>query len=316
MFKYIVVQLADNAISYCHYNNVSSDTSLISKEILKKAIRFAMLENLHVTFVYPDRVLPIDYSSIINTVEHVKIVPINYPDISDNDIVVCDSIDKLNYKNISNKQIVVLRIFKSEIFQLPYIYETLCKKIARLNIVVKDIEYSDKKTWSDYKIILQKIGQLIIDDIDNNCQINILSDRLQLIAMNNCNAGDESITLMPNGRFYPCPAFFYDNPNEYFGDLEEGIQIKNEQLFRLDHAPICSHCDAYQCRRCVWLNRKTTLEINTPSKEQCIWSHLERNASGEILKKINNVKANDLFQHISIPDINYLDPFENKNNWK
>ena len=114
--------------------------------------------------------------------------------------------------------------------------------------------------------------------------------------MNNCNAGWESITLAPDGKFYICPAFYQDNLGDV-GDLKNGINIPNPQLYRLDHAPICSHCDAYQCRRCIWLNLKTTLEVNTPSHEQCVVSHLERNAS-RIINSEN------------IPEINYLDPFD------
>ena len=133
--------------------------------------------------------------------------------------------------------------------------------------------------------------------------------------MNNCNAGYESITLMPNGRFYPCPGFYYDNLDEDFGNIEQGVSVRNQQLYKLDHAPICSHCDAYQCRRCVWLNRKTTLEVNTPSKEQCVWSHIERNASGKILSSIRKNLGQMVLQNISIPEIKYLDPFDNRDEW-
>lgn len=120
---------------------------------------------------------------------------------------------------------------------------------------------------------------------------------------------------MPNGRFYPCPGFYYDNIDEDYGDLERGLNVKNQLLYKLDYAPICSHCDAYQCRRCVWLNRKTTLEVNTPSKEQCVWAHIERNSSREILNDINNTYKGTIFSQLSIPAIDYIDPFDNRNNW-
>ena len=93
------------------------------------------------------------------------------------------------------------------------------------------------------------------------------------------------------------------------GDLVNGLDIKNKQLHRLDHAPICKHCDAWQCKRCIWLNHKTTLEVNTPSHEQCVISHLERNASRELLRRINLPNKED------IKEIDYLDPFDKRDEW-
>ena len=76
---------------------------------------------------------------------------------------------------------------------------------------------------------------------------------------------------------------------------------------------MCSHCDAYQCKRCVWLSRKTTLEVNTPSHEQCVVAHLERNASRELLV---NIRKHGMFlPETAIKEIDYLDPFEKREEW-
>lgn len=125
--------------------------------------------------------------------------------------------------------------------------------------------------------------------------------------MNNCNAGICNITLAPNGCFYICPAFYFNNPNDNIGDLQSGVIIKNKQLYQLEYAPICRICDAYQCKRCVWLNRKMTLEVNTPSHEQCIVSHIERNISKSLLDAINQ---NNILIDNKIEEIDYIDPFD------
>lgn len=130
--------------------------------------------------------------------------------------------------------------------------------------------------------------------------------------MNNCNAGVDHITLAPDGLFYICPAFYYEqikneNTNNSIGDITKDIEIKNQQLYRLDHAPICRECDAYHCKRCVWLNRKLTLEVNTPSHEQCIVAHTERNASKRLLEDINKTEA--LIDN-TIENLDYIDPFD------
>ncbi len=146
-------------------------------------------------------------------------------------------------------------------------------------------------------------------------QLNLLTDRMMLTKMNNCGAGDTSITLASDGKFYACPAFYLSNNGYDIGSLEDGLYIKNPQLYCLNHAPICRHCDAWQCKRCIWLNNKTTLEMNTPSHEQCIISHLERNASRQLLIELRK-HGSFLPEHKAIGKIDYLDPFENKNNWE
>ena len=138
--------------------------------------------------------------------------------------------------------------------------------------------------------------------------------------MNNCNAGWENITLAPDGKFYVCPAFYQSDSQTTIedkalaiGDLQNGLDIKNPQLYKLSHAPLCRNCDAYQCKRCVWLNRKTTFEVNTPSHEQCVVAHLERNASRKLLQSIR--KHGEFIPEVDIKEINYLDPFDVRKEW-
>jgi CXXX repeat peptide maturase len=138
---------------------------------------------------------------------------------------------------------------------------------------------------------------------------------MMLTEMNNCNAGDTTITLAPNGKFYICPAFYYNDENDNVGNIENGLDIKNKQLYKLDHAPICRKCDAWQCRRCTWLNRKTTLEVNTPSHEQCVAAHLERNASRNLMLSLRS-KGTFLPDKEEIKELTYLDPFEIATQWK
>lgn len=315
MLKYLVIQLADDSVSYCHYENSSKSEQFISVENLKAAIHFGMVENLNIQFVYPKRALPDGYAEIIETIDHTKIMPLSTPNVESANIVVCNSIAEIENSKLHKEQIVILRISSKEINEVARIYDIAKDKCVRLNIVITDIDKFSNAEFEEYRSILAQLGDKVQADIieGNNMQLNLLTDRLVLKAMNNCNAGDEVITLMPNGRFYPCAGFYYDNPDEDFGDLTRGVQIKNRQLFKLGYAPICRHCDAYHCRRCAWFNRKTTLEVNTPSHEQCVVAHLERNESGRILADIR--KKYDFAPEIHIPEIDYLDPFVKRKEW-
>lgn len=315
MLKYLVVQLADDSVSYCHYENSSNSEQFISADTLKAAIRFGMVENLNIQFVYPKRALPKGYAEIIETIDHTKIMPCTAPTVESAGIVVCNSVAEIENCKLNKAQIVILRISCKDFIEAMHVYDIAKDKCARLNIVITDIDKFSETDFERYRSMLTKLGDKVQADITagNNMQLNSLTDRLVLKAMNNCNAGDEVVTLMPNGKFYPCAGFYYDNTDEDFGDLMRGVQIKNRQLFKLGYAPICRHCDAYHCRRCVWLNRKTTLEVNTPSHEQCVVAHLERNESGRIMQEIR--KNYEFAPEIHIPEIDYLDPFVKRKEW-
>lgn len=204
---------------------------------------------------------------------------------------------------------------KSELFASADQICGLIEKADRLNIVLTDIETFRADDFDSYKKCLKTLADKLEEQYaaGKSPQLNLLTDRMMLDKMNNCGAGDTNITLAPDGKFYVCPAFYYSIDGYNIGSLADGLDIKNSQLYKLDHAPICRECDAYQCKRCVWLNRKTTLEVNTPSHEQCVVAHLERNASRELLA---NIRKHGVFlPDNEIKEIDYLDPFDVRKRW-
>jgi CXXX repeat peptide maturase len=136
-------------------------------------------------------------------------------------------------------------------------------------------------------------------------EINILTDIFDLTSMANCEAGKKSYSLAPNGKLYLCPAFYFENPENSIGDLDEGLNIKNHDLMQLSKAPICDVCDAYHCQRCIYLNKKLTGEYNIPSKLQCVVSHIERRCSLDLQKVLK--EAGMVFEN-NLKPIDYLDP--------
>jgi hypothetical protein len=53
--------------------------------------------------------------------------------------------------------------------------------------------------------------------------------------------------------------------------------------------------------------------VNTPSHEQCVVAHLERNTSRELLE---NIRKHGMFMpDIEIKEIDYLDPFDKREEW-
>ena len=307
MLTYLIILLDDSSVSYCHANNPFSEHRLIPLDVLRQGIRYAMMENLTIQFVYPDYSLPEAYAEVIESIDHAKIKPV----LEGADVWVTD---KLFEGNIAAP--VVLRMAHQELFSQTNEVVDLIGRTPRLNIVVTDVEAFTDTDFESYRAFLSKISERV-ESLTQKGQmpwVNLVTDRMALTEMNNCGAGVASITLAPNGRFYVCPAFFYENPEESVGSLEEDLDIPNAQLYKLEYAPLCRHCDAFQCRRCVWLNRKLTREVNTPSHEQCVLAHLERNASHALLGNIRRTNPHFL-PEIQIAEIDYLDPFDKRMDW-
>ena len=312
--QYLVVLLDDTSMAYCHAENPLKERRLMPLDTLRKAILFGMKQNLMIQFVYPDYELPAEYNELIETIDHVKI---------GREVKIFNSVPQ----SIEGDN-VVLRLSVVEFIELQYDIATLLPQAKRLNICLTDIENFKDEQIEDYKRALATLNAVLLNLYKSakQPQFNLITDRLQLTEMHNCEAGVGNITIAPNGKFYLCPAFYYDeqmgisnrmnhktkDASRSVGDLEQGIDILNKQLLQLDHAPLCRICDAYHCNRCIWLNQKLTWDNNTPSHQQCVISHLERNASRDLQMKMQEIGYK--FEN-EIKEINYLDPFDVKEEW-
>lgn len=314
MIQYIVILLDDTSTSYCHYTNEKADRRLIPLQTLKDGICYAMKENLNIQFVYPNYKLPKEYLAAIDSIDHTDIYPAEMADNAD--VVVFDSLIAAKDYVFKEEVAYLIRTDKVSLFNEYKIIGEILDKVTRLNVVITDIETFTEDDFMVYKSLLSNLAERVeqIYVSDKSPQLNLLTDRIMLEKMNNCGAGDTSVTLAPDGKFYVCPAFYLSADGYTIGDLVNGLEIKNSQLYRLDHAPLCRRCDAWQCKRCIWMNRKTTLEVNTPSHEQCVVAHLERNASRKLLIDIRKY-GKFMSGSEDIKEIDYLDPFDVKEEW-
>jgi len=340
MLQYLVIILDDTSVAYCHADNPLKERHLMPIETLKKGILFGMKQNLMIQYVFPDYALPEEYASVIESIDNVKIYPIGHKPItgindgSEADVTVANVAFFVPKKEMDNTSFsetekatmknIVLRLTFSEMLKQKDEISKLFASGARINLCITDVEQFTDEQIGAYKQVLNEWNAALLDlyKQGQSPQFNLLTDRMQLEKMHNCEAGVSNITLAPNGKFYLCPAFYYDEQTKVdnqlnhhkptsdnsVGDLERGLDIPNPQLLQLDHAPLCRNCDAYQCHRCIWLNRKLTWDINTPSHQQCVMAHLERNASRDLLNDIR--KIGEFMPNIDIKEINYLDPFE------
>lgn len=302
--QHLIVILDDSAPSFCYYPSSKRPPRLIDLEVLKAVIEFAQKRNMLINFLVGEMPLPEEYLEVLDKICHLFIRPHSIP-FSQLEDVVSIYIDDV--KNLPSEKLpanVILRIHKSCLPHLAIVISYYMNICSRVNVYLLDVDCYSSVDIEMYNMQLEDIMYAYKEASKQEYkELNLLTDRLMLNEMKNCDAGVEHVTIAPNGKFYVCPAFYFEDPTDSIGDLNGGLEIRNGQLYRLEYAPICKRCDAFQCKRCVWLNRKTTREVNTPSHEQCVLSHLERNISREFSLSMSGNDSN-------IPELDYLDPFE------
>ncbi len=309
MLKYLVILLDDTSTSYCHYDVEDREKNLIPLNVLKEGVLYAMKNNLKIQYILPSYTLPQDYIEAMESMFHDKIGPIGQElPLS---AIVINGLKSINTNMMDGSMQYVIRTTISDFFENYGILKELFTLGISANIVFVDVASFTEDKIEVYRTVLAELVNSVESSIfkGNNINTNLITDRIALDNMNNCGAGDTSITLAPNGKFYPCPAFYYDD-NQYYiiGDIENGLEIKNNTLYKVEYAPLCKRCDAYQCKRCVWLNKKLTYEINTPSRQQCVMSHLEREAGATLLDRFHK---HNILLNKTIEKIDYIDPFDN-----
>lgn len=302
--KYVIIQLCDTSVSFCSYSPTSVP-NIMPLNFLKEALLWAVKSGLNIQILYPQQNLPDSYQSLIDEFEHIEIRPLSNSESAD--IWVGKDIEEINaYGEICAPVILQLTI-SDFILRYREIAEILTK-VPRLNVFFSDVPKFSDEMENPYEEALNYLANKIVQLYKENIpvQFNLITDRIMLSEMNNCNAGIDSITLSPDGNFYICPAFYIAKCKPC-GRYDSGISIPNNHLYNINYAPICRECDAYHCRRCVKLNKDLTLEINTPGHQQCVMSHVERRVSKNILDAIR--EYGDFAPNISIPDLDYNDPF-------
>jgi CXXX repeat peptide maturase len=315
--NYLIVPIDKSSVSFCYYDNPYrlSGPEPVALDIVQQTVDYAQANELTINFLYGQSEPPEPHRSLIKGVRHAAFVPLALADAYPESVVVIESgeIERAAAAEglrRNPERNVIVRLGRERLPHLAKDLPLLFGTFQRLNLYLTGLE---KITGPELDLYGQQLAALMEivavhyrrGDI---FELNVLSDRMILDGMRNCEAGTEHCTVGPDGRLYLCPGFLYDNPGAAAGSLADGVHIPNAELLRIGHAPLCSSCDAFHCRRCVYLNKKLTLEINTPSRQQCVASYKERNASERLLSLLRDLPAFSAMK--PIPAIDYSDPFE------
>ncbi len=203
----------------------------------------------------------------------------------------------------------ILRLARSDVGRLVELWQALAARVERVVLVPLEVDRYDEPTLGTYRAQLGAISSQLAAAYAAGAQpqLNVLSDRMALGGAMECGAGVIHVTVDPAGRLFICPGFAARGAPPV-GDLDTGPILPNGQLLRRDHAPICQRCDAFQCRRCVYMNERATLELNTPPQRVCRTAHAERDQSRLLLEQLH---AGGLLERLPpIPALEYDDPLE------
>ncbi|GFZ33071.1 hypothetical protein CSC2_35970 [Clostridium zeae] len=304
--KNLLFITSDNITPHCSYRNTKNTNNVMTNDVLKKGMEFCKNNNIKPVFLAKDKV------SICG--EYIGNLTVSDQSISDLPVDSVSLLDNSVSSNVTDN--CILLINEEKISKIYELVSELKKSTSRVNLILEDIMTWQEADVKNYELQLDLLLPLVADSYNNNehLSINVLTDIFEIDDMHNCDAGESTFALAPNGRIYICPAFYFNDPEDFIGTLEDGINIKNKKFLSLENAPICLKCDAYQCRRCKFQNKIMTDEINIPSKIQCIISHVERNKSKELKKLIEIKELGGINKDII--DVPYLDPisiFKNEN---
>ena len=141
MLQYLIILLDEKSTSFCHYSvskNIGERS--IDIDILRKGIRFGMMENLMIQFVYPEKELSSRHLEVINTIDHIDIKPYVENQDTTSDVLVFNELP-LGVMEKEYPSTVIFRLTFQEFFDFPhYLAKQAFQHFKQLNIPIREID--------------------------------------------------------------------------------------------------------------------------------------------------------------------------------
>lgn len=298
--RYLYIMTRDDIAPHCHYRNVAHTSANMEASVLTKSLAFCKEAGFIPVFLG---------TPPVGTARDgcLSITGADDAGAPKGAILVFDN--RVDQTRPTNGNCILL-IDQEHLATLCELVESLLRSSSRVNVILEGIE-----SWNDnclrlYERELVKVAEAVRLSYERGrlIEINVLTDLWSLTGMCNCDAGERSFVVAPNGRIYLCPAFYYDSPEQDVGTLETGINVKSPRLLRCDSSLYCNSCDVFSCRRCKFLNRRLTGEINIPSRMQCLVGHVEREISMKLQSEL--LVLGLLTPRNVLRPVSYRDPLE------
>ena len=307
--KWLYILVNSTTIPFCNYQNkftsVSHCDENIDTDILEKAMAFCDKNNYNPIFIgnVPQRYKKKGYVITDNLQDDLS------------GFSTCFIID---HKKIDNAQYIKAEnvILSEKMSTIVNIVEDVKKLIINRNIFnislyIQDLSEISNEDLDKYEVALQSLADILAEEWGNGRRIemNVLSHILHTDHHKECKAGTYSLALGPDGKFYPCPAFYYDNNNDWsIGNIDGEINNKYYHLCDSKKSKLCSKCDAYHCNACKFLSKKMTNEFCVPPEQVCLKGNIEREASRYFCELLKKKGLLNMVRHPVTYPLDILDP--------
>jgi CXXX repeat modification system protein len=307
--KNLLVLLDESAPSFCYYEVLqTASRHPMTRATFEQVLGFADEHELGLQLVCGHDGAPPFVEELVGTRPYQRYLPSGSTNHIPTDVLIVNSAGwDLRALGSDRRSVCVLRLGRDELEQLPDTWERLSEHFYRVVLVLRDLDRYEQADLDRYETRLLDVRQRLATKYlrGEATELNALSDRMGLESPVECGAGIDHLTVVPSGDLYLCPGFSYGGEPPV-GSISKGWSIPNANLLERSRAPICGSCDAFHCRRCVYMNRRATLEYNTPPWQVCRAAHLERKATRLMLASLHQRRCMEQIR--AIAPLDYDDP--------
>lgn len=303
--------LDDDYITFCECENNITASNAMSKDTLEKGLDYCYENFYSPIFVHSKSKPNLDVFNMYTShrIQHIISAQF-YEQVKcfNNYILVFDN--QSYSMEFEHQDTCILNVSFDDIQNLSTYVLSLFKHSDRINLNLMGVSYN--ANLNIYESELEKINNYLYKEWKTNGiikEFNKLTDVFFSEKSDSCNAGENMFALAPNSNFYICPSFYLSG-SESIGNLidKAPLKIKNQQLYSLDHSPLCISCPAKHCVRCAFINAAGTQEVNVPPQYKCNPVLKEYAQSVKLYEKFKEDGIADQFKEL-VP-FTYTTPFE------
>lgn len=308
--KFMYIILNSHMLPFCNYSNnmINSSAETMGEEMLHTAMEYCDANNYSPIFIgdMPHNYKKFGYTITDNTNDDLSsfstCIVFNHDTIKQSKEIKCNNL--------------IYLIKTTELCHMNADISNLIEKssnIPNISIIISDMDNFTRPLLNEYASQLDRLVKIIFEywKSGKNVEINVLTHILHFDKHKECSAGNYSLALAPNGNFYICPAFYFDDSiydKFNIGNIKDGVNNVYQEFCKIEKSKICGYCDAYHCSKCSFISKKKTNEFCVPSELSCLKSNIEREKSRIFVALLTeNHMLENIRNPISQP-ITHLDP--------